>query len=797
MKNLLEDVEDFDEESQRILRAVASSGKVIDFQNQPSSLKDIMIDKNSPDYRSAFHDYANTPLGYSYLTDNPVSTFPSTGINENGEKGIEYYAEVLPCKNGSEVYGSYQKNPRKNQALFLFYEKPDTTKSNFAGPFYIVKMGDYFVSMFKNFPKPIPSNINGKFFKDIISLEDEASYLSQLAYTYEKDKIDTMAVHQALMREYQFLTNSKQFDELIGNISSIPASAIGWCADKLENLKPTEKNYNPEAKEYTPLVPILGVPIPVNMNKAAQFFENLGDNPFVQGADAAFTKVWDLVKQAASKAKDASIEHLPESFKKLVIKISGIINMIKDFLSDAKDIMTGAGTEILKLSNAFYCGIVSGLIGLLQCLLYILEFLLQPTETFSYKQYLERRDLLEKAEDVLDWIYENGPKFLQGIKDLFSGSGEFSLSDMEGALDKMKAYWDNVSRYTVAFYVGVLAFEVLINVLLLIFTEGAGNVVKGATYVQKMASLLKTLGKETVSVVTMGMSDLLAFLSKFIVRFTKACAKGFKGFVKFIEELLAGAKNGSKADDLVEEAQDIEEVILQGRKVQSIYNILANARIGFKKLGIEIVAKADGYLLKWKEKPIFKGDFKEVNAFWNKILKPKLGAGTGGHLDYLEILSRNVISQKHEATCVAACLKQYSKDVGMTTKLSEREIFDLANVKEFSQKMDELEIQIVMSKIFKQKEIHASSYFRNINADFGVIAKDISKEGSWIAFVHPANGYKHAIIVDKIVDNKVYIKDPWPLEGIGKGDGVEAIVSLEKFKNDWLRGGASCFKIIK
>ncbi len=50
--------------------------------------------------------------------------------------------------------------------------------------------------------------------------------------------------------------------------------------------------------------------------------------------------------------------------------------------------------------------------------------------------------------------------------------------------------------------------------------------------------------------------------------FRNTCAKGFKGFVKFVEELLTGAKNGSKADDLAEEAQDIEEVILKGRKLQ-------------------------------------------------------------------------------------------------------------------------------------------------------------------------------------------------------------------------------------
>ncbi|WP_379966989.1 cysteine peptidase family C39 domain-containing protein [Epilithonimonas sp. UC225_85] len=790
MNNLLKDIEDFDEESQKILKDIASSGKALNFKNQPGTLKSIALENNSTDYRSPFHDYRETPLGYSYLTDNPVSIFASTGINEKGEKGIEYYAEVQPCKNGSEVYRNSEANARKDQALFLFYEKPDVTKSNFAGPFYIARMGGYFVSMFKYFPKPIPSKINGKFFKDITSLQDEASYLSQLAYTYEKDKIDATAVYQALRREYQYLTNDKQLDELLGNISSIPADAIGWCADKLENLKPSEKNYDPESKEYTPIIPVLGVPVPVNMSKAAQFFENLGDNPFVQGADAAFTKVWDLVKQAASKIKDASIEHLPESFKKLVTKINGIINTIKDFLSDAIDSIIDLDLEILKLANAFYCGIISGLISLLQCLLYILEFLLQPTLTFSYKQYLERRDLLEKAEDVLDWIHENGPKFLQGVKDLFKGSGDFSLSDMEGALDKMKAYWDGVSRYTVAFYVGVLGFEVLINVLLLFFTEGAGNVVKGATYVEKMASLLRTLGKETVSVVTMGITDLLAFLSKFIIRFGKACAKGFRGFIKFIEELLQGAKNGAKAEDLAEDVQDIEEVILKGKKPRNIFDIGRNVRFGFRDLGIEIIAKADGYLLKWKEKPIFKGDHRELRYFWEKILQPKIRTGTGGVLKYLEVLSRDMLAQEHSMSCAAACIRQLAKDKGI--EMSEAAIRKLAGTTEemgtFEKGMSD-----AAKKIFKDNEFSEGT-IDHIPVETSELIKILSKKNPWIAWIKESpNGGNHAIIIDKFENGLVHIRDPWPIEGISKGKGVKATIKLEDFESAWNRTGKYAF----
>lgn len=352
-----------------------------------------------------------------------------------------------------------------------------------------------------------------------------------------------------------------------------------------------------------------------------------------------------------------------------------------------------------------------------------------------------------------------------------------------------------ISQYTVAFYVGIFAFEVLINILLLIFTSGAGNVVRGTTYVQKIASLLKVLARESISVATLGITDLLAFLSRFMVRFGKACAKGFKGFIKFIEELFIGAKNGAKAEDLGMTAQEIEEVVLRGKKPQSIYSILANARIGFKKLGIEIVAKADGYLLKWKEKPIFKGDFKDVNAFWNKILKPKLGAGTGGALKYLEILSRDMTGQGHSMSCVAACVRQYCKDLGIKNILSEKKIFEIVNVKNLDEGLDEVELFRILEEIFKNKKVIANNYFRNVGANFSDIAKDLSKEGSWIAFIHPDGGMKHAIIIDKIIDKKVYIRDPFPLEGAGKGPGVEAILDLDDFAYAWLRGGASRFKI--
>lgn len=649
------------------------------FEGKKTFENTIINRDNSPEFRSKFHDYRNTPLGYSYLTDDPVSVFASTGVDENGKKRYEYRAEVLSCENGSQVLGSYNSNKREPQSLFLFYEKPDSKKSNFAGDFYVAKMGDYFVQIFKRFPEPLPSSIGGKFFKNITSMEDEAAFLAQLAYTHEGDKINATLVRDALMREYQFYTGDKRFEEIIGDITAIPADAIGWCAEQLESLKPTEKNYNPEAKDYSPLIPFIGG---ANLNKTAHFFEDLGDNPFVQGAEVAFTQVWELVEQAASKVKDASIEHLPDAFKGLVEKISSVIGTIKNFLPEVKGELVELakiGIEVLKIANAFYCGINSGLVGLLQCILYILQFLFQPTTAFSYDQYKERRDLLEKAEDVLDWILANGSVFLKGVKDLFSSSGGISQSDFEGIFDKLKGYWDNASRYTIAFYVGIIAFEFIINILLLVFTSGAGNIIKGTTYVQKAASLLKVITREAMSAVTFGITDLLTLLGKLIFRFGRACTNGFKGFIKFIEDLLQGAKDSAKAEDLAREATEIEEVIIQGKTLRGLIAqdikrwLQTKYRIGkatlelLEELGLTIIRNVDdrlkgakalatpeGFIVKYGNDNIFEGTGDAIKKFSKKIEDINKSGGksaTGKYLDELAEIRkdfRNVYKQQYK-----------------------------------------------------------------------------------------------------------------------------------------------------
>ena len=100
-----------------------------------------------------------------------------------------------------------------------------------------------------------------------------------------------------------------------------------------------------------------------------------------------------------------------------------------------------------------------------------------------------------------------------------------------------------------------------------------------------------------------------------------------------------------------------------------------------------------------------------------------------------------------------------------------------------------------LKKVFKDKEILDRTFIRNPDNLMPLILEDISKEGSWISIVLPENGNYHVIIVDKIVDGKVFVRDPWPPEGIGKGKGIEAVIGLDEFADSWLRGGASSYHV--
>lgn len=228
---------------------------------------------------------------------------------------------------------------------------------------------------------------------------------------------------------------------------------------------------------------------------------------------------------------------------------------------------------------------------------------------------------------------------------------------------------------------------------------------------------------------------------------------------------------------------------------KALNKISSATRKALQDIGMEIKWVKDYFVVRLGKTPVFKGNEAEIEYFWNKILKSRIRTGTGGSLKYLRILSRNVLEQEHSMSCAAACIRQIAEDSGLV--MTEKEIRTLLDTSVETGTTD-LSIKLVLEEIFKDSKVEALSYFRHSEDVMPNIVTEISKEGSWIGNIHPYDGNKHAIIIDKVVGNKVYIRDPWPIEGIGKGTGgVEATISEKEFGVLWAQGGNYGYKIKK
>ena len=150
-----------------------------------------------------------------------------------------------------------------------------------------------------------------------------------------------------------------------------------------------------------------------------------------------------------------------------------------------------------------------------------------------------------------------------------------------------------------------------------------------------------------------------------------------------------------------------------------------------------------------------------------------------------------MVAQEHSMSCAAACIRQLARDFGL--ELEERVIREFARTTKQTGTFPD-GILDGLKQVFKDKEIEAGIFYNPKISDVDM-AKSISKEGSWISIVRPNAGNSHAIIIDKIQNGKVFIRDPWPIEGIGKGNGVEAIIDETEFATIWAQGGNYVFKV--
>ncbi len=149
-----------------------------------------------------------------------------------------------------------------------------------------------------------------------------------------------------------------------------------------------------------------------------------------------------------------------------------------------------------------------------------------------------------------------------------------------------------------------------------------------------------------------------------------------------------------------------------------------------------------------------------------------------------------MVAQEHNMSCAAACIRQLARDNGI--EMTEEAVRKLAGTTEelgtYEKGMSD-----AANKIFSGNEFSEGT-IAHIPIETSELISVLGKENSWIAWIRESQeGINHAIIVDKIEDRLVYIRDPWPIEGISKGNGVEATIELRDFDIVWSRTGKYAF----
>ncbi len=496
--------------------------------------------KTQERYLSPFYAERGIIPGQTIVTDTPVSEFNYTGKDEKGNEGKSYSTHLLPFSRGSEIYPAFKKDVASfpQNLLRLYYEESQSNNLfNFSGKFCLFNMGDnYYSGIIKKFPKGVESFYQkGEKKLNVSSLEEQAEYMKLIADSKSHtNTLTEVEIYRALKLAVWHRSPQGSFEEIVGSINDLLADGVLWVAKGLDAIKISEKRYLADTSEYEPF---LG-----------------GSEPMKFVLKGGLATLQNMISSGIKLLKIGGHYFLPKGFENIVKSLDTLTTDINESVSRLKKNLPETFDHTWKLGNAFFCGLLNGLISLLEFVLQAIAFLLGIDGIIkNYEDYAESRYYSEIMEEVLHFLFSEIPLLLNGFTALLLDVKNLNGDDIENLLRLVKEKIGNVSQYQLAYYAGGIVFEVIVGVLLAVFTGGAGNIAKAASTSEKFAQYIKIIGREFVSSVSFGISDILAIFRGLVRSFIKACENGFEGFIKWIRSLLK--TEGKHLDEVLDEVE--------------------------------------------------------------------------------------------------------------------------------------------------------------------------------------------------------------------------------------------------
>ena len=475
------------------------------------------------------------------------------GLNQSIDASDVYTYKLIPLVSGVAVFEKYNSqapdDTPSSKQLFIYYEKGDNTSLDFFGTACRVKFGPE--------RKLLMEKLSSR--KTVIRLGyREVRTLSEWSSVMAKRlKIEAEVLLRAVKLELSGLLNDKTiFKQLLG-LNNDLAKWIYAGANKMEEWKFTAKNYEygkwraGTQKEYEPIIPVFfetrGKDFLTTNNRDTNKVKDKGfDNlvNFVNNFDSVLFNPQVITQLIPGMADDAVAllaraiyqDKLPNNVRQLLTKVKAIVNQAKVFINTIKEEIT----KNTALFNALLCGLINGVISLLQIVVLIIGYIidnfaiLEVEKPFSREELDKREQRLEFVEDLIETLGERSEKIFNGLLlNLLTANTQF-IALVDSIYKKLK----NVSRYFIAFFLGAIVFEVIFDSIIAFFTGGTSLAVTLASKISRASTkatqagikLAKQVGKKVATSTT----DILRFLRAEFDELIQAIING--KFFKYIEE---------------------------------------------------------------------------------------------------------------------------------------------------------------------------------------------------------------------------------------------------------------------
>lgn len=503
------------------------------------------------------------------------------------EKYSVVHHQIVFCKSGIEVFDRYEKDPIESNYFTIYYEETSKNTSNFFGTACRVKMGNYARQRLIN-----DYNSKGKTIGYVGNIVDgNVSDFNSLIKLISKDyKIDDVLLKGAVYLE---ILEKSEINEAFKKVSSVNNQLADWLRggiEATEKWKFTEENYDyikfyvePMYNNYQNKIgasgfprqevrykPIIPVPFPCNEYKSMSGdqqdisesgLKKLSD--FIASFDEISTAaVFNIVSTTPGIADDILFavtflvknfieDHMPDSVKNIYNKLKIVFKEIQDIVAGiASAINEKLNQEMAKI-NAFLCGILNGLISLVQLIIMLLAMIVDNLPIFELEklsplEIAKHQEKLEFIEDFVDLFDKNAREFLNGIKKLFTD--EKPWKDISNFISGLAKKIADKNEYFWAYFIGGVAFELILDAVIAYFTGGSSLVAEASAKISRLTAKAEQLsakavdfGKNMIKKVGNSLKEFWTWIKKEFLELVEAIKTGnlLKYFRKKFYELIS------------------------------------------------------------------------------------------------------------------------------------------------------------------------------------------------------------------------------------------------------------------